>query len=54
MREFQFHPSNKDWILASSWSKCPPKSDKECFVAKDLMFSDDMGVTWTTIATYIN
>lgn len=53
MREFQFHPTKKDLILASSWSKCPTKS-KECFVTKDLMLSEDMGTNWRVIARYVN
>ncbi|CAD8059049.1 unnamed protein product [Paramecium primaurelia] len=53
MREFQFHPKRKDWILASSWSKCQMKQ-KDCFVTKDLMISQDMGLNWEVIAKYVN
>lgn len=53
MRDFHFHPKNKNWILASSWSKCGG-NEKGCYVTKDLMFSDDMGVNWRKIASYIN
>lgn len=53
MREFQFHPINKEWILASSWSKCKMK-ENNCYVTKDLMLSQDMGMNWEIIAKYVN
>lgn len=54
LREFQFHPKDKNQILAASWSKCPPKSEPKCFSTKDLMFSSDMGITWTKLASYVS
>lgn len=43
MRDFQFHPSRKEWLLSSSWSKCDSMKKKDCFVTKDLMISRDLG-----------
>jgi len=53
MREFQFHPKMRESLLASSWSKCSGK-DKDCYVTKDLMLSQDLGMTWKVIARYVN
>ena len=41
MREFQFHPTDANLILASAWSKCPNLNEPNtpCFVTKDLMLS---------------
>lgn len=54
MREFQFHASNSSLILASSWNRCKLTTDQNCFVTKDLMLSEDSGITWRVLASYIS
>lgn len=58
MRELQFHPTEKNWILASSWKTCydknsPKKTKSNCQVSKELYLSQDLGKTWSVIANYI-
>lgn len=56
MREFHFHPKNSSLILASSWNRCKKinENQESCFITKDLMLSEDSGITWRVLARYIS
>ncbi|CAK66018.1 unnamed protein product (macronuclear) [Paramecium tetraurelia] len=57
LREYQFHPIEKDWILASAWKQCGSDellAGKPCVSYKELLLSQDTGITWLSIATYVN
>jgi hypothetical protein len=41
LKEFTFHPTEKNWILASSWTNCEDKLN--CVVSKDLYLSQNFG-----------
>ncbi|CAD8063565.1 unnamed protein product [Paramecium sonneborni] len=57
LREYQFHPIEKDWIIASAWKQCGSDellAGKPCVSYKELLLSQDTGITWHSIATYVN
>jgi hypothetical protein len=43
LREMQFHPTEPNWILASSWSNCYEKGKRKvksgCSISKELYLS---------------
>ncbi|CAD8152892.1 unnamed protein product [Paramecium pentaurelia] len=57
LREYQFHPLEKDWIIASAWKQCGSDellAGTPCVSYKELLLSQDTGITWHQIATYVN
>ncbi|CAK75654.1 unnamed protein product (macronuclear) [Paramecium tetraurelia] len=57
LREYQFHPLEKDWIIASAWKQCGSDellAGTPCVSYKELLLSQDTGITWHSIATYVN
>lgn len=55
LREFQFHPFEKDWLLAASWNRCSADDfGSPCVTYKELLLSQDTGISWHSIASYIH
>ena len=52
---FQWHPTEKDWILASAWQDCmdEEEEDEDCESNRELYLSQDVGENWDHIAEYI-
>jgi hypothetical protein len=50
LREFQFHPTDSELILASAWIKCDTKLNVNCVYYKELMLSENSGLSWHSIA----
>ena len=47
IQEFNFHPTQKNWALAASWTVCEDFEDGEpCAIYKELFFTKDLGATW--------
>lgn len=43
-KDFLFHPTEKNWVLASSWTKCKDaKPNSGCTVNKELYLTTDLG-----------
>lgn len=53
VQEFQFHPKEKDWLLAAAWSKCEDYEGEPCKVVKELYYSQNFGEEWTLIEDYV-
>ncbi|EGR30448.1 hypothetical protein IMG5_131920 [Ichthyophthirius multifiliis] len=61
LKEFAFHPTERTWMLASSWSVCDNKNENQsknnqknqCFVTKDLYLSQNFGQKWKLLTKYI-
>ncbi|KAL4482775.1 hypothetical protein ABPG72_022335 [Tetrahymena utriculariae] len=61
LREFMYHPTEKNWMLASSFNNCEKqnnqkdkrKKDTECFKTKDLFFSENKGKSWRVLLKYV-
>lgn len=53
MEEYHFHPTERDWGLAASWSKCSDFVDEPCKKYRGLYLTQDLGKTWTKIVDYV-
>ena len=54
IKEFQFHPIERDWVLASTYTSCEDfASEDPCRIYKMLYVSQDLGKTWKFIADYV-
>lgn len=55
IEEFMFHPTERDWALAASWTECSLKSDPDepCQIYKELYYTKSMGTEWTYLTNYV-
>lgn len=54
IKEFQFHPNQAKWVLASGYTTCDDFDDGEpCKIYKELYLSKDLGETWVFVADYV-
>jgi len=53
IHEFIFHPTEKNWVLASAWTKCEDPTQESCKTYKELFFSDDLCEHWKLLANYV-
>ena len=53
IHEFIFHPTEKNWVLASAWTKCEDPNEENCKTYKELFFSEDLGDNWKLLANYV-
>ena len=54
IEEFMFHPTERNWMLASAWTLCEDFADKEpCKRYKELFVSKDLGKSWEQITQYV-
>lgn len=53
IKEFQFHPLERNWILASSFTSCDDFEDEPCRIYKEVYYSKNLGEDWTFIADYV-
>ena len=53
VEEFQFHPTERNWLLATAWTRCEDFGDEPCRKYKELFVSKDLGLTWTVVADYV-
>ncbi|CAG9311653.1 unnamed protein product [Blepharisma stoltei] len=53
MEEYHFHPTERDWGLAASWSKCSDFVDQPCKKYRAVYLTKDLGETWTKVVDYV-
>ena len=55
IEEIQFHPTQRDWALAASWTDCDPdnKDEDGCKLFKELYVTKNMGADWTFLTNYV-
>lgn len=53
IKEFEFHPNEPKWVLASAYTTCDDFDDEPCKIYKELYVSKDLGVTWGFVADYV-
>ena len=53
VQEFMFHPTQKTWALAASWTSCAEFKDEPCKIFKELFVTKNMGEEWTYITNYV-
>ena len=53
IHEFQFHPTERDWALAATWTDCMEFVDEPCKIYKELYVTHDLGGNWDFLKDYI-
>lgn len=53
VQEFTFHPHQRDWALAASWTNCAEFGDEPCHIYKELYYTKDMGENWNYMTNYV-
>jgi hypothetical protein len=53
IQEFMFHPTEKNWGLASAFTICDDFADEPCRYYKELFLTKDMGESWDILASYV-
>jgi len=53
IHEFQFHPTERDWALAASWTDCAEFGDEPCKIYKELYVTKDLGINWDFLKEYV-
>lgn len=48
-----FHPTQKSWALAGSWTNCAEFGDEPCKIYKELYVTKDLGQEWTYLTNYV-
>ena len=53
IHEFMFHPTQRSWALAASWTSCAEFVDEPCRIYKELYFTKDVGEEWNYVTNYV-
>lgn len=53
VHSFEFHPTQRNWILASVEKNCTNELDDPCKGSSELHISKDLGKTWTYLTDYV-
>jgi Sortilin, neurotensin receptor 3, len=53
IQEFQFHPLEKTWALAATWTDCQEFGDDPCKIYKELYVTKDLGTSWQFLKEYV-
>jgi hypothetical protein len=53
IQEFLFHPTQRNWALAASWTTCAEFDDEPCRIYKELYYTKNSGVEWNYITNYV-
>lgn len=54
IKEFQFHPIQRSWVLASAYKTCDDFDEGDvCKIYKELYYSQNLGETWTFLQDYV-
>jgi len=53
IQEFLFHPTQRNWALAASWTTCAEFEDEPCRIYKELYYTKDVGEEWNYITNYV-
>jgi hypothetical protein len=53
IHEFQFHPLQKSWALAATWTDCSEFGDEPCKIYKELYVTKDLGQSWQFMKEYV-
>lgn len=51
--EFMYHPSNRNWALAASWTTCAEFGDEPCRIYKELYYTHNLGEDWNFMTNYV-
>ena len=54
LSNFMFHPFERNWLLASSWTECSKDyNDGNCELKNQLFYSQNLGENWKFLANYV-
>ena len=53
IEEMLFHPVQRNWALAASWTKCEEFIDEPCRIYKELFYTKNLGEVWTYVHNYV-
>ena len=53
VQEYQFHPLNREWALAASWTNCAEFGDEPCRIYKELYYTKNLGEEWNYMTNYV-
>lgn len=53
IKEFVFHPTERNWGLASAYTLCEDFVGEPCKIFKELFVTKDLGENWNLIGSYI-
>ncbi len=53
IKEFIFHPTERNWGLASAFTLCEDFVGEPCKIYKELFVTRDLGENWDLIASYV-
>ena len=53
IKEFIFHPSERNWVLASANTKCDDSNNEPCTIYKEVYISQNLGESWSFVANYV-
>ena len=48
-----FHPTQRNWALAASWTNCAEFVDEPCKIYKELYITKDLGEEWNFVNNYV-
>lgn len=53
IRNFKFHPTQREWVLATAYTECDEDSKKPCKTSQELYLSQDLGKSWKFLIDYV-
>lgn len=53
IQTFSFHPIQRDWALATSWTSCVEFGDEPCKIYKELYLTRNLGQEWNYLTNYV-
>lgn len=53
VKEYIFHPTERNWGLASAFTLCEDFHGEPCKIYKELFLTKDLGESWTYVESYI-
>lgn len=53
INEFMYHPTQRSWGLAASWTNCEDFVDEPCRIYKELYMTKNLGEEWTYLTNYV-
>jgi hypothetical protein len=53
IHEFIFHPTERNWVMASAFTICEDFKNEPCRNFKEVFVTKDLGDTWTLLLSYV-
>jgi len=53
IQEYIYHPTERNWGIASAFSLCDDYSDEPCRINKEIFYTHDLGENWIILASYV-